>query len=98
MRKLGFVLVAVWLSACGSECVDFTITPADLTCSTSSDCSWVGALHLCTGDPECGQENAVNVAAAARYNKETAGLSLKPVQCGAPTPVDCVQGQCQKRY
>ncbi|MGH7293882.1 MAG: hypothetical protein ACRELB_03060 [Polyangiaceae bacterium] len=47
-----------------------------------------------TGDPSCGQENAVNQSGAARYAEATSGLKLTPVACGAPAPVACVQGVC----
>jgi hypothetical protein len=103
MRNLRFgsfghlALVGAWLlliPACDAPCVDFSITPADLTCSVASDCTYVGSLHLCPKDPSCGEEHPVNVAAAARYARATAGVPLTPVECGAASPVGCVQGQC----
>jgi hypothetical protein len=86
-------------SACSSSsssasCVDFVIGSADLSCSVASDCSFVGALHLCPNDPSCGAENAVNKSGEGRYQKATAAVPLTPVQCGAPSPVDCVAGAC----
>ena len=75
-------------------CVTFTIAPDDLACSADVECTFVGALRLCPGDPSCGLENPVNVATVARYERVTAGVPVTPVSCGAPTPVRCVAGRC----
>ena len=91
----------VLLGACGSSgsspsagCVDFTVAAADLACSADADCTYVGDLHLCPGDPSCGVENAVNIAAAARYEKATAGVPVTEVLCGVSAPVRCVSQRC----
>jgi hypothetical protein len=97
MRKLRFALFCAWLMvlpACGAPCVDFSITPTDLTCSVASDCTFVGSLHLCPMDPSCGDENPVNLAAAARYQRATADVPVTQASCGAASPVGCVQGRC----
>jgi hypothetical protein len=50
---------------------------------------------VCSGDPSCGGQNPANVAAVARYNKAVAGVPRNTkVECGAPSPVGCVNGQC----
>ena len=76
------------------SCVEFTITSADLACSVDADCSFIDELRVCPGDPECGPENPVNVAAADRYQKGVAGIPRQPVECGAPSPVGCVNRRC----
>jgi len=81
-------------SSGSSACVDFTVTSADLTCSVSTDCTFIGALTVCPGDPSCGDETPVNTAAASRYDKAVSGVPTRQVECGAPSPVGCVNKQC----
>jgi hypothetical protein len=92
----------VTLAACGTHdpdsdpaCVDFTIGSADLSCNVASDCTFVGATHLCPHDPSCGPENPVNVAGAARYAQATSGVPLTQVECGVAAPVGCIDHVCQ---
>jgi hypothetical protein len=97
VATVSLVLVAACGSAASSpppECVDFTVTTADLACSADDDCTFVSDLHLCPGDPSCGFENPVNVGAAARYTKATAGVPVSEASCGAPAPVRCVNQRC----
>jgi hypothetical protein len=94
-----FALGVVFVGGCSSHsgeiaCVDFAITPADLACETTSDCTFVDELHVCPGDPSCGFENPVNKAAAARYTSATSGVPRTPVQCGVATPVVCMNHVC----
>jgi hypothetical protein len=105
MRLVGWLVSLAPALACGSStgtgaappaCVDFTIERGDTSCATDADCAWVGALHVCPGDPSCGPENPVNVAAANRYEHAIAGVPLTPVSCGAPAPVKCVANVCKE--
>jgi hypothetical protein len=96
---LGLTLMLATSGACSSSsspgsCVTFTVAAADVACSQASDCTFVGALQVCPGDPSCGDENPVNNAAAQRYASATAGVPLKQVECGAPSPVGCVAQKC----
>ena len=81
-------------SSASSACVDFAVTSADLTCTVSTDCTFIGALTVCPGAPSCGDETPVNSAAAARYDKAVSGVPTRQVECGAPSPVGCVNKQC----
>jgi hypothetical protein len=81
-------------SASSGSCVDFTVSADDLACTTSSDCAWIDELHVCPGDPSCGGEIPVNVAAEARFRSATGGVSRTQVECGAPSPVGCVNHVC----
>jgi hypothetical protein len=94
----GLLLTALPASSggCSSSagCVDFTLTSADTACNVDHDCTFIDALRVCPGDPECGGEVPVNLAAEARYASATQGVPRTSVLCGAPSPVACVQHVC----
>jgi hypothetical protein len=97
---LGELAALASLAGCATSnpdptCVDFVIGSADLSCNVASDCTFVGALNLCPYDPSCGPENPVNLAGAVRYAQATRGVPLTSVECGAASPVGCVDHVCQ---
>jgi hypothetical protein len=83
-------------AACSSSdsCVDFTLTATDQACSIDSDCTFIDELRVCPGDGTCGGEIPVNVAAESRYESATGNVRRTSVQCGAPSPVRCVNDVC----
>jgi hypothetical protein len=75
-------------------CVTFDLEPEDAACTVDSDCSFIDELHVCAGDPSCGGEIPVNVAAADRYARAVAGIPRTQVECGVAAPVRCVAKKC----
>jgi hypothetical protein len=80
-----------------TSCVDLVVAPADLTCTTSEDCTTFTTGVVCPGDclVGCGG-TAISTSAAARFSAMTASFPTSGVcgpcaQAGWPT---CAAGQC----
>jgi hypothetical protein len=77
----------------GVSCVDFEVGPSDLSCGSDSDCALVRTGEVCSGQCLCG-DSPVNAAAAARFQSETASLTLEGCPCAFPGEAHCLGGQC----
>jgi hypothetical protein len=81
-------------AATSPTCADFVVTDDDKVCTVATDCTFVAALRVCSGDPSCGGQVPMNRAGAARYGRETASIERTQASCGAPAPEACVKGRC----
>lgn len=77
----------------GAGCVDLEVAPSDLSCGSDSDCELVGTGEVCNGQCSCG-DTPVNAAAGARFQSETASLTLEGCPCADPGEARCLGGQC----
>ncbi len=79
----------------GSACVDIKVAPSDLSCRSDQDCTFSRSGDVCNGGCVLGcGDTPVNTLAAARYQSETASLSLDPCPCADLGEARCVGGQC----
>jgi hypothetical protein len=74
-------------------CVDVDVTASDLSCGSDQDCTLITAGKVCDGQCGCG-DTPVNAAAAARYQSETASVTLADCPCAFPGEARCLGGQC----
>jgi len=77
----------------GAECVDLEVASSDLSCVSDQDCVPSLTGKVCEGQCACG-DTSVNAAAAARYQSETASLTLEACPCPAQGEPRCLGGQC----
>ncbi len=77
----------------GAACVDLEIVPSDVSCGSDQDCELVRTGEVCNGQCSCG-DTPVNAAAGARFQSETASLTLEACPCADPGEARCLGGQC----
>lgn len=77
----------------GSSCVDVEVGPSDHSCGSDQDCTLARTGEVCSGQCSCG-DTAVNATASARFQSETASLTLKACPCAFAGEARCVGGQC----
>jgi hypothetical protein len=77
----------------GVGCVDLEVLPSDLSCGSDSDCELVRTGKVCNGQCSCG-DTPVNAAAGARFQTDTASLTLEACPCGFGGDARCLGGQC----
>jgi hypothetical protein len=77
----------------GSTCVDIEVAPSDVACASDSDCALTLSGRVCDGRCSCGN-TPVNAAAAARFESDTASLTLEACPCAFPGVARCLGGQC----
>jgi hypothetical protein len=66
---------------------------SDLSCGSDSDCELVRTGEVCNGQCSCGS-TPINAAAAARFQADTASLTLEACPCADPGEARCLGGQC----
>jgi hypothetical protein len=73
--------------------VDLEVASSDVSCGSDQDCALVRTGEVCDGQCACG-DTAVNAAAAARFQSDTASLTLEGCPCALPGETRCLGGQC----
>ena len=77
----------------GGKCVDIEVVSSDLSCGSDRDCAVVRTGEVCSGQCSCG-DTAVNATASARFQSDTASLTLEACPCAFPGEARCLGGQC----
>jgi hypothetical protein len=77
----------------GAMCVDVDLGSYDQSCASDSDCTFIRAGQVCSGQCDCGS-SLINVAGEARYEGAIAGLSLQACPCDEPGIKRCLGGRC----
>jgi hypothetical protein len=77
----------------GAGCVSLEVLVSDLLCGSDQDCALVRTGEVCNGQCSCG-DTPVNAAAGARFQSETASLTLEACPCADPGEARCLGGQC----
>jgi hypothetical protein len=77
----------------GTTCVTLpALTPADLACQSTSDCTFTSQGTVCADQCDCGTV-AANNAAAARIASQLPEFTVG-CGCGTDLQLECVQGVC----